>query len=69
MLAFDPHCIPTEISRPGATITPKPGVASYRYCPISSEHTGLTSPMTYVARNGKKYVIIVSSGMNAFVLE
>jgi glucose dehydrogenase len=28
-----------------------------------------TSPMTYVARNGKQYVIIVSSGINAFALE
>jgi len=25
--------------------------------------------MTYVARNGKQYVIIVSSGINAFALE
>ena len=30
---------------------------------------GHTSPMTYVARNGKQYVIIVSSGINAFALE
>jgi glucose dehydrogenase len=30
---------------------------------------GHTSPMTYMARNGKQYVVIVSSGINAFALE
>src|SRR6185295_329012 len=30
---------------------------------------GHTSPMTYAARNGKQYVVIVSSGVNAFALE
>jgi len=29
---------------------------------------GHTSPMTYVGRNGKQYVVIVSSGVNAFSL-
>jgi quinoprotein glucose dehydrogenase len=30
---------------------------------------GHTNPMTYMARNGKQYVVIVSSGLNAFALE
>ena len=29
---------------------------------------GHTSPMTYMGRNGKQYVVIVSSGLNAFAL-
>ncbi|HYL38105.1 MAG TPA: PQQ-binding-like beta-propeller repeat protein [Bryobacteraceae bacterium] len=30
---------------------------------------GQTNPMTYLAKNGKQYVVIVSSGVNAFTLE
>jgi quinoprotein glucose dehydrogenase len=30
---------------------------------------GHTSPMTYRGRNGKQYVVIVSSGVNAFSLD
>jgi quinoprotein glucose dehydrogenase len=30
---------------------------------------GHTNPMTYMARNGKQYVVIVSSGLNAYALE
>jgi quinoprotein glucose dehydrogenase len=30
---------------------------------------GHTSPMTYMGKNGKQYVIIFSSGVNAFALE
>jgi quinoprotein glucose dehydrogenase len=30
---------------------------------------GHTNPMTYLARNGKQYVVIVSSGLNAFAIE
>ena len=30
---------------------------------------GHTNPMTYLAPNGKQYVVIVSSGINAFTLE
>ncbi|HEX4594988.1 MAG TPA: PQQ-binding-like beta-propeller repeat protein [Bryobacteraceae bacterium] len=30
---------------------------------------GHTNPMTYLGRNGKQYVVIVSSGINAFALE
>jgi glucose dehydrogenase len=30
---------------------------------------GHTNPMTYVGRNGKQYIVIVSSGVNAFALE
>jgi quinoprotein glucose dehydrogenase len=30
---------------------------------------GHTSPMTYQGRNGKQYVVVVSSGLNAFALE
>jgi quinoprotein glucose dehydrogenase len=30
---------------------------------------GHTSPMTYLGRNGKQYVVVVSSGVNAFTLE
>ncbi|MSV35482.1 MAG: pyrroloquinoline quinone-dependent dehydrogenase [Bryobacterales bacterium] len=30
---------------------------------------GHTNPMTYLGRNGKQYVVIVSSGLNAFALE
>jgi quinoprotein glucose dehydrogenase len=30
---------------------------------------GHTNPMTYMGRNGKQYVIMVSSGLNAFALE
>jgi len=30
---------------------------------------GQTNPMTYTGRNGKQYVVIVSSGVNAFALE
>jgi glucose dehydrogenase len=30
---------------------------------------GHTNPMTYMASNGKQYVVIVSSGINAFTLE
>ena len=29
---------------------------------------GHTNPMTYIGRNGKQYVVIVSSGINAFAL-
>jgi quinoprotein glucose dehydrogenase len=29
---------------------------------------GHTNPMTYVGRNGKQYVVIMSSGVNAFTL-
>jgi quinoprotein glucose dehydrogenase len=29
---------------------------------------GHTNPMTYMGRNGKQYVVIVSSGVNAFAL-
>ena len=30
---------------------------------------GHTMPVTYLGNNGKQYVVIVSSGVNAFVLE
>jgi glucose dehydrogenase len=30
---------------------------------------GHANPMTYVGSNGKQYVVIVSSGVNAFALE
>jgi len=30
---------------------------------------GHTNPMTYMGRNGKQYVVIVSSGLNAFAVE
>jgi len=30
---------------------------------------GHTNPMTYLGRNGKQYVVIVTSGLNAFALE
>ena len=30
---------------------------------------GHTNPMTYLGKNGKQYVVIVSSGLNAFALE
>jgi quinoprotein glucose dehydrogenase len=30
---------------------------------------GHTNPMTYIGKNGKQYVVIVSSGVNAFALE
>jgi glucose dehydrogenase len=30
---------------------------------------GHTNPMTYLGRNGKQYVVVVSSGVNAFSLE
>jgi PQQ-dependent dehydrogenase (methanol/ethanol family) len=30
---------------------------------------GHTNPMTYLGRNGKQYVVVVSSGINAFALE
>jgi quinoprotein glucose dehydrogenase len=30
---------------------------------------GHTNPMTYLGRNGKQYVVIISSGVNAFALE
>ena len=30
---------------------------------------GHTNPMTYMGRNGKQYVVIVSSGINAFALD
>jgi len=30
---------------------------------------GHTNPMTYVGRNGKQYVVIMSSGLNAFALQ
>jgi glucose dehydrogenase len=30
---------------------------------------GHTSPVTYMGRNGKQYVVVVSSGVNAFTLE
>jgi quinoprotein glucose dehydrogenase len=33
------------------------------------DREGHTSPMTYAAPNGKQYVVIVSSGINAFTLE
>ena len=29
---------------------------------------GHTNPMTFMGRNGKQYVVIVSSGLNAFAL-
>ena len=29
---------------------------------------GHTNPMTYLGRNGKQYVVIVTSGINAFAL-
>lgn len=29
---------------------------------------GQTSPITYLGRNGKQYVVVVSSGVNAFSL-
>jgi quinoprotein glucose dehydrogenase len=28
-----------------------------------------TNPMTYMGRNGKQYVVVVSTGINAFALE
>jgi len=30
---------------------------------------GHTSPMTYLGKNGKQYVVVVSSGINAFAVE
>lgn len=30
---------------------------------------GMTNPMTYTGKNGKQYVVIMSSGLNAFALE
>jgi quinoprotein glucose dehydrogenase len=30
---------------------------------------GHTTPMTYLAPNGKQYVVIVANGINAFALE
>jgi len=33
------------------------------------ESEGHTTPMTYLARNGKQYVVVVSTGVNAFALE
>jgi len=30
---------------------------------------GHTTPMTYMAPNGKQYVVIVTTGLNAFALE
>jgi quinoprotein glucose dehydrogenase len=30
---------------------------------------GQTNPMTYMGHNGKQYVVIMSSGVNAFALE
>jgi quinoprotein glucose dehydrogenase len=30
---------------------------------------GHTNPMTYLGRAGKQYVVIVSSGLNAFALQ
>ena len=30
---------------------------------------GHTNPMTFMGKNGKQYVVIVSSGVNAFTLE
>jgi quinoprotein glucose dehydrogenase len=33
------------------------------------ESEGHTTPMTYMALNGKQYVVIVTTGVNAFALE
>ena len=33
------------------------------------ESEGHTTPMTYMARNGKQYVVVMTSGVNAFALE
>jgi quinoprotein glucose dehydrogenase len=33
------------------------------------ESEGHTTPMTYMAPNGKQYVVIVTTGVNAFALE
>ena len=33
------------------------------------ESEGHTTPMTYMAPNGKQYVVVVSTGLNAFALE
>jgi quinoprotein glucose dehydrogenase len=33
------------------------------------ESEGHTTPMTYMARNGKQYVVVVTTGVNAFALE
>ena len=33
------------------------------------DNEGHTNPMTYLGKNGKQYVVIVSSGVNAFALE
>jgi quinoprotein glucose dehydrogenase len=36
---------------------------------VKLDAEGHTNPMTYRGRNGKQYVVIVSSGVNAFALE
>ena len=33
------------------------------------ESEGHTTPMTYLAPNGKQYVVVMSTGLNAFALE
>jgi quinoprotein glucose dehydrogenase len=33
------------------------------------ESEGHTTPMTYTARNGKQFVVVVTTGVNAFALE
>jgi len=33
------------------------------------ESEGHTTPMTYMAPNGKQYVVVVTTGVNAFALE
>ena len=33
------------------------------------ESEGHTTPMTYLAANGKQYVVVVTTGVNAFALE
>jgi quinoprotein glucose dehydrogenase len=33
------------------------------------ESEGHTTPMTYLAPNGKQYVVVVTTGVNAFALE
>jgi quinoprotein glucose dehydrogenase len=36
---------------------------------VKMDAEGHTNPMTYRGRNGKQYVVIVSSGVNAYALE
>jgi glucose dehydrogenase len=35
---------------------------------LASTNVIHTNPMTFMGRNGKQYVVIVSSGLNAFAL-